>query len=134
MIAVFGVFLAILLFAGWFLDPASENPVRLYMSFVFWLSGCLLLLLVLFLSVMSLPADIKNRTIHTVVTKPVRASEIVLGRIVGFVIIGTLLLAVMSAISYVFVHRGLSHTHHVALADLKADSSKTPDGRTLWAR
>ena len=49
----------------------------------------LMLLLALFLSALSLPADIKNRTLHTVVTKPVRASEIVLGRIVGFTAVGT---------------------------------------------
>ena len=132
VIAVFAVFLAILLFAGWFLDPSSENPARLYMSFVLTLSSYLLLLLVLFLSSMSLPTDIKNRTIHTVVTKPVRASEIVLGRIVGFTAMGTLLLGAMCLISYVFVERGLNHTHHVVLSDLKADSAATADGKTVW--
>ena len=49
----------------------------------------LVLLLALFLSSLSLPADIKNRTLHTVVTKPVRPSEIVLGRILGFAAVGT---------------------------------------------
>ena len=43
----------------------------------------------LFLSAFSLPADIKNHTIYTIVTKPVRPSEIVLGRILGFAAIGT---------------------------------------------
>ena len=36
----------------------------------------------------SLPADIKTKTIYTVVTKPVRPGEIVLGRIVGFSLVG----------------------------------------------
>ena len=79
----------------------------------------LVLLLALFLSSLSLPADIKNRTLHTVVTKPVRASEVVLGRIVGFTAVGTLLLAVMGAISYVFVVRGLAHTHQLTADDLQ---------------
>ena len=48
----------------------------------------LVLLLALIISSLSLPADIKNRTLHTVVTKPVRASEVVLGRIVGFTVGG----------------------------------------------
>ncbi len=52
----------------------------------------LVLLLALFLSAFSLPADIQSRTLHTVVTKPVRPSEIVLGRILGFTIVGTALL------------------------------------------
>ena len=63
-------------------------------------TGYLMLLLALFLGALSLPADIKNRTLHTVVTKPVRPSEIVLGRILGFTIVGTVLLALMGVISY----------------------------------
>ena len=81
----------------------------------------LVLLMALFLSAFSLPADIKNRTIYTVVTKPVRPGEIVLGRILGFTAIGTLLLVVMGLVSYVFVVRVLDHTHEVEVASLKAD-------------
>ena len=108
VVVVFAVFILILLFAGWFLDPGSIDPARLYLDFVLTATSYLVLLLALFLSSLSLPADIKNRTLHTVVTKPVRASEVVLGRIVGFTAVGTLLLLVMGAISYVFVERGLS--------------------------
>ena len=67
----------------------------------------------LFISAFSLPTDIKNRTIHTVVTKPVRSGEIVLGRIVGFTLIGTALLVIMGVCSYVFVVRSLDHTHEI---------------------
>lgn len=119
VVVVFAVFILILLFAGWFLDVGSTEPAKLYLSFVLTATTYLVLLLALFLSAFSLPSDIRNRTIHTVVTKPVRASEIVLGRIVGFTVIGTVLLAVMSGISYVFVLRGLSHTHQVVLESLK---------------
>ncbi len=69
----------------------------------------LVLLLALFLSVFSLPGDLKNKTLHTVVTKPVRHSEIVLGRIIGFTVVCTFLLAVMGVLSYLFVVRGLAH-------------------------
>lgn len=116
---VFGVFILIILFAGWFLDPASQHPLRLYISFVLPATSYLVLALVLFLSVFSIPADLKSKTLHTVVTKPVHASEIVLGRMLGYVAVGTIMLAVMGAISYVFVLRGLNHTHTVAQADLK---------------
>jgi hypothetical protein len=46
----------------------------------------------LLISAFSLPTDFKSKTIYTVVTKPVRAGDIVLGRIVGFTIVGTLML------------------------------------------
>jgi ABC-type transport system involved in multi-copper enzyme maturation permease subunit len=117
------VFTVLLLFAGWFLDPNSPNPARLYISFMMTTTSYLVLLLALFLSTFSLPNDIKNRTIYTVVTKPVRATEIVLGRMLGFSIVGTFLLAAMGVMSYVFVVRGLSHSHAVAIGDLLPDDS-----------
>jgi len=126
VVAVFAVFILILLFAGWFLDVGSSDPAKLYLSFVITATTYLVLLLALFLSAFSLPADIRNRTIQTVVTKPVRASEIVLGRIVGFTIVGTVLLVIMSAVSYVFVIRGLAHTHEVVMESLKPVGTAPP--------
>ncbi len=119
VVVVFAVFILVLLFAGWFLDPGSPEPSRLYLSFVLTATSYLVLLLALFLSAFSLPIDIRTRTLHTVVTKPVRPSEIVLGRMLGFTIIGTGLLAVMGAASFVFVTLGLSHNHTLAPEDLK---------------
>jgi len=119
VVVVFAVFIVLLLFAGWFLDPTSDYPARLYLSFVLTATSYLVLLLALFLSAMSIPEDIKSKTLHTVVTKPVRAGEIVAGRIIGFTVVGTVLLAIMAAISYTFVVRGLSHTHELKAADLK---------------
>ncbi|MEN6407935.1 MAG: hypothetical protein ABFC77_15885 [Thermoguttaceae bacterium] len=126
VVVVFGVFIVVLLFAGWFLDPGSVDPARLYLDFVLTATSYLVLLLALFLSSLSLPTDLKNRTMYTVVTKPVRASEIVLGRIVGFMAVGTMLLVVMGAISYVFVERGLAHTHQLSADDLQPVEGSTP--------
>ena len=127
VIVVFAVFVLILLFAGWFLDPASRDPARLYLGFVLPSTGYLTLLLAFFLSALSLPADLKNRTLHTIVTKPVRSSEIVLARILGFTVVGTAMLALMGAVSYGFVIRGLSHTHRLTAADLQPAA----DGKLL---
>ncbi len=115
VLIAFAVFVVVLLFAGWFLDVQSDHPARIYISFVLTASTYLVLVLALFLSAFSLPNDIKNRTIYTIVTKPVRASEIVMGRIIGFVVIGTMLLTMMGVVSYFFVTRGLSHEHAVIL-------------------
>ena len=115
VLVVFAVFL---IFAAWFLDPKVVEPARLYLSFVMMLTMFLSVLLGLFLSAFSLPADIKNRTIYTVVTKPVRAGEIVLGRILGFVTVGTVLLLIMGLSSYVFIQRALRHEHELTPDDL----------------
>lgn len=113
VLIAFGLFLIVLLFAGLFLDVKNSNPARLYLSFVISTTNYLLLLMTVFLSTFSIPNDIKNKTIYTVVTKPVRSSEMVLGRILGFMGIGTGMLVAMSLVSFFFVYRGLSHSHEV---------------------
>jgi ABC-type transport system involved in multi-copper enzyme maturation permease subunit len=125
----FAVFILLLMFAGWFLDPDSSEPARLYLNFVLDATGYLVLLLALFLSALSLPGDIQNKTLHTVVTKPVRASEVVLGRVLGFTLIGTGLLVVMGLLSYGFVVSGLSHTHTLVEADLREVGPPDKQGR-----
>jgi len=133
VLVVFAVFVVGLLFAGWFLDRASDNPVRLYLSFVLTATTYLVVLLAIFLSTFSLPNDLKNRTIYTVVTKPVRAWEIVLGRILGFSAVGTLLIALMGVFSYVFVVRGLDHRHEVDAGSLTTAADASPrEGRTSF--
>jgi ABC-type transport system involved in multi-copper enzyme maturation permease subunit len=118
--AAFLVFVAVLLVAVWFLDSRGPDPARLYLGFVMTATTYLVLLLALFLSVFSLPTDIMRRTIYTIVTKPVRHSEIVLGRILGFTAIGTLMLAAMGVLSYFFVQRVLNHQHEINPAGLTA--------------
>ena len=108
---IFGMFLILILITGWFLDAGSENPAKLYLSFVTGATTILMLLLSLFLSAFSLPTDFKMKTIYTVVTKPVRSSELILGRIVGIGLIGTFILILMGGASYAFVVSGLRHTH-----------------------
>jgi len=125
VVVVFIVFFVITSFAGWFLDPGSDYPARLYLSFVLTTTSYLVLPLALFLSAFSLPADIRNRTLHTIVTKPVRPSEVVLGRIVGFVAVASALLVFMGLISYVFVTRGLAHTHELTTDDVDQAVSQT---------
>ncbi|MFH1268924.1 MAG: hypothetical protein ABIK89_24625 [Planctomycetota bacterium] len=122
----FAVFIVVLAFAGLFLDPGSPDPARLYLSFVLTATSYLVLLLALFLSAFSLPTDIRTRTLHTVVTKPVRPSEIVLGRILGFTMIGTGLLVIMALVSYAFVVQGLDHTHALAAEDLTSAGGGEP--------
>ncbi|MFK7820687.1 MAG: ABC transporter permease [Planctomycetaceae bacterium] len=113
VLVVMAVFIVVLLFAGWFLDPGADNIAQLYISFVMTGTSYLVLLLGLFLSCFSLPTDIKSKTIQTITTKPVRATEIVLGRILGFGGVGTLLIVGMGILSYFFVVRGIEHAHEV---------------------
>lgn len=105
---VFVVFAALFMFAGWFLTGASaraDMQVKVYVSFVLTAISWLILPVALLLACWGLPEDIKARSLHTVVTKPARRNEVVLGRVVGFVLVCSLVLGVMAAVGYVWVDR-----------------------------
>lgn len=131
-LVAFVVFVILLLFAGWFLDPQNSEPAKQYLTFVFQTTSYLVLILVLFLSAFSLPQDLKSKTLHTVVTKPVRAGEIIIGRILGFTILGTGLLFVLAMVSYVFVIRGLEHSHEVVLDPVANPPVIRDDGTKVY--
>src|SRR5688572_22017878 len=125
------VYLVILLFAGWFLKTNYSEPGKLFFSVVLMATTYLTLLIALLVSAFSLPQDFKSKTIYTVVTKPVRAGDIVLGRILGFTLIGTVLLAGMAFMSSFFVWRMLDHTHAIDVANLQNvyDAEGNPVGK-----
>ncbi|AMV35498.1 ABC-2 family transporter protein [Pirellula sp. SH-Sr6A] len=111
ILIVVAVFVVAIMFAGWFLDPKASNPAQLYIPTVLTFTNWLMLLMGLFLSTFSIPRDITNRVIYTIVTKPVRPTEIFLGRVLGFVAVATMNLAIFGVMSYFFIVRGLSHSH-----------------------
>jgi hypothetical protein len=107
------VFAVLFLFAGWFLAQPANDPeqqVKVYVSFVMRVILFLLLPMMLFLACWGIPEDIRVRSLHTVVTKPVRRQEIVLGRILGFKLIGLLLLVIMGTVGYVWILRQMGPT------------------------
>ncbi|MFV1965760.1 MAG: ABC transporter permease [Pirellulaceae bacterium] len=132
VLIAFAVFVVVMLLAGWYLDVKSDQPARLYLSFVLTSSSYLVIGLALLLSSFSLPADFKSKTIYTIVTKPVRPIEIVVGRILGFVAVGTVLLAAMCLLSYAFVVRGLQHEHGaLEMAAVESDGGSSEGERTV---
>jgi hypothetical protein len=107
------VFAVLFLFAGWFLAQPAEDPeqqAKVYVSFVMRVILFLLLPMTLFLACWGIPEDIRVRSLHTVVTKPVRRQEIVLGRILGFKLIGFGLLALMGTVGYIWILRQMGPT------------------------
>ena len=80
------MFAVLLMFAGWFLADANERPelqATVHITFLLTAIAWLILPAVIFLSCWALPEDIRIRSLHTVVTKPARRLEIVIGRMAG---------------------------------------------------
>jgi ABC-type transport system involved in multi-copper enzyme maturation permease subunit len=103
----FSALLLVFLFASWFVPYKPESQVRVYVQVVYWSMPLLLLLTAGLLAGFSIPTDIKNQTIHTIVTKPVERFEVFLGRFFGFVGLMTLVLVVMTTFSLLYVLRGV---------------------------
>ncbi|WP_165249695.1 ATP:cob(I)alamin adenosyltransferase [Paludisphaera soli] len=103
VVIVFGMVLA---FTHWFLQPPRAAEMgRLYVGTLTLLCSLLLTSMVTILAPISLPTDIQQQTIYTVVTKPVRRLEIVWGRMLGYMALVTVLVAVFGGVSLAYLWR-----------------------------
>lgn len=105
---VFAFLLIGFLFAGWFLSSKDEDQVSGYVAFISMAMALLLLIPAGLLGAFGIPNDLKNQTIYTIVTKPVERFEIYLGRFLGYTMLMSLVLVVMTGLSLIYVARGVS--------------------------
>ena len=103
---VITVFLLVLAFTHWFLQPPRAAEMgRLYVGTLSLLCSVLLTVMVTILTPLSLPTDIQQQTIYTVVSKPVRRLELIWGRMIGYMALVTVLVAVFGGISLFYLWR-----------------------------
>ncbi|MEZ6123824.1 MAG: ABC transporter permease [Planctomycetaceae bacterium] len=105
---VFVVFAVLLMFGGWFLTNSNSREdlqVSVHITFMLTTISWLILPVAMFLSCWGLPEDIRIRSIHTVVTKPARRAEIVIGRMLGFSSMIIAILLLMGFVGYVWIER-----------------------------
>ena len=100
----------VFLFATWFIPAKPENQVYIYVQVVFIAVSGLLLLTTSLTAAFGLHNDIKNQTIHTVLTKPVEHYEVVLGRFLGYTLMMSAALFVMLSFSLIYLLRGVHPT------------------------
>jgi hypothetical protein len=103
---VFSALVLVALFATWFVRSKPENQLNTYVKIAYMAMTPLLLVSAGLLASFSIPNDIKRQTIHTVVTKPVERFEIVLGRFLGYMMLMTAVLFVLTTLSLFYVIRG----------------------------
>jgi hypothetical protein len=105
---VFALIGLLFLFGAWFLDTKPEDQLQSYVKTSYFAMAVLVLFTGGLLASFTIPTDIRQLTIHTVVTKPVEKFEIVLGRFLGHVVVMTAALFVMATLSLGYVLRGVS--------------------------
>lgn len=103
---VFLLILLVILFpAAWFTPRGSkpENALKTSIDVITFAMTVLLVATALLLAGFSIPTDVKNQTIHTVVTKPTERFEIVLGRFLGYLTLVTIALVIQTAVCLLFI-------------------------------
>ena len=81
-------------------DGTLKGRLQAFVSYGLSLTSILLCLLTIVVSVYSLTSDIKQRQIYTVITKPIRRFQLLLGKLLGVIVLNTALLLLFSAIIY----------------------------------
>jgi hypothetical protein len=81
-------------------DGTLKGRLQTFVSYSLSLTTLLLCLLTIIVTIYTLTSDIKQRQIYTVITKPIRRYQLLLGKLLGVVLLNAALLALFSAIIY----------------------------------
>ena len=100
---VFTILLIVLLPALGFTttgDETLKGRLQTFVSYALSLTSFLLCLLTIIVSVYTVTSDIEKRQIFTVITKPIRRYQLILGKLLGVITLDVILLCLFSAIIY----------------------------------
>ncbi len=81
-------------------DGTLKGHLQSFISYSLSLTALLLALLTIFVAAYTLTSDVKDKQVYTVLTKPIRRFEFVLGKLLGVIILDACLLLLFSAIIY----------------------------------
>jgi hypothetical protein len=115
---VFSALLVVLMFASWFITTRPEDQLKTYIQVIDLAMTPLLLFAGVLVAAFSIPTDIRQQTIHTVLTKPVERFEVVLGRFLGYAGLMSVVLVVLAFVGVLYLLRGIDP--EAAAATLKA--------------
>jgi len=82
----------------------AQDAVRQTTMYCLFATGLLTVLLSVILACTNLPAEIENRVIYTVATKPVTRLEIIVGKTAGFACVSFWVLLIMGAFTLAYLH------------------------------
>jgi len=83
-------------------DDTLKGRLQTFVSYGLSLTSLLLCILTIIVSIYTVASDIEQRQVYTVITKPIRRFEFLLGKLLGVLLLGTTLLIFFSALIYTF--------------------------------
>jgi hypothetical protein len=81
-------------------DGTLKGRLQSFVSYGLSLTGFLLCLLTIVVSIYSMTSDFEQRQIYTVLTKPIRRFQLLLGKLLGVILLDVALLVLFSAVVY----------------------------------
>ncbi len=81
-------------------DETLKGRLQTFVSYALSLTSFLLCLLTIIVSIYAVTSDIEQKQIFTVITKPIRRYQLILGKLLGVVVLDLVLLCLFSAIIY----------------------------------
>ena len=81
-------------------DETLKGRLQTFVSYALSLTSFLLCLLTIIVSIYTVTSDIEQRQIYTVITKPIRRYQLMLGKLLGVIALDVMLLCLFSAIIY----------------------------------
>jgi hypothetical protein len=109
----------------------AQDTIRQATKYCLFASGIVVVVATLILACTSLPKEIDNRVIYTIVTKPATRLEIVLGKTVGFARTSMVILLIMGVFSYAYLRFNAGQLRETAAARLKSLPASDPSRDTL---
>jgi hypothetical protein len=82
-------------------DETLKGRLQTFVSYGLSLMSFLLCLLTIIISIYSITSDIEHRQIYTVITKPIRRFQFLLGKLLGVIVLDTILVSIFAAVIYV---------------------------------
>lgn len=86
-----------------FVMPEEEDRIRVVLSFNLTSISILSLLAAIFLGTNLIYQEIENRTIYTLLARPLSRTEFIVGKFVGLVIVNTISITLMGLIFVIFI-------------------------------
>lgn len=81
-------------------DETLKGRLQTFVSYSLSLTSLLLCLLTIIISIYTMTSDIDQKQIFTVITKPIRRHQFLLGKLLGVILLDVMLLALFSAFIY----------------------------------
>lgn len=113
-------------------DGTVKGTVQSFLSYGLSLTSLLLCLLTVITSIYSVTSDIAQRQIFNVLTKPIRRHQLILGKILGVIVLNSVLLLIFSASVYAItltipIFRDASESERAELSDQFFYRTDRPD-------